>query len=813
MAITLLFGPFLRSSSSRNRRPLAALAVALAILALLVPLAQVRAATLAFTVVQEQAILGTATGSGGVQAEDAAREILREADAVPDPMTYPGSETIAIGTSISGTFPGSITATDTVYRQYREASTSPDTVVQNNPGGTGVVCAWTNCVNGEASDNLYATSNTSLQDATYRSFGLTLPVGATIIRVEVGVEAFRPTGDDLISVTPSWDGGTTYCSNPRTVGPPMTDPDNYTYLDFTTCTGHSWARPDFNGNNLATKITYNQVPPTPDVIDLDANVVRVTYNVFAYQLDVRYGFAGVPAGQAYTLMVRAAINSENVDLQVFSPPAAWNTRATFTSAAAQVIFYNLTAAEYSAGSPIIRFIDALGGDLTQSDFWVDEARITTVVVGYGLDVRQNITGVTGPNPILVVKGNVSVGGENFDVSVWNFSAGAWDLVLNSAFTSANAFHNSTLSPSEVGSGTVRIRYTDANPTDIVPGYLTLDYVAVATGGPQALPDLALALADVVLSKPNPSKGDPVTINVTVSNIGAGDAADVLVQFAAGGQVVATQSAGAIAAGGKKQVSFAWTVGDSKDLTFTVDPLDTIRESNETNNQVALHVGPTGPDPVVLALIGGSVAAALLFLFFFLLPRRRRSSGTPPRQGWGIIGGFLTKPRGSPLPPRAKAPSLDLVPGHTYLVEEEKRAQSLKIFEDMLKKGKRGLLITRMNPKAVQADGALQGVRSYWLADIRGHGSTEGLVLTASLESILFTVQEFLQENPEALVLLDGVEFLVDNNNFNAVLRFLRRLVDLISQGNHIMLVSVSPGTLQERELKNLEREMDVLRLA
>jgi archaellum biogenesis ATPase FlaH len=64
-----------------------------------------------------------------------------------------------------------------------------------------------------------------------------------------------------------------------------------------------------------------------------------------------------------------------------------------------------------------------------------------------------------------------------------------------------------------------------------------------------------------------------------------------------------------------------------------------------------------------------------------------------------------------------------------------------------------------------------------------------------------------------VVLLDGIEFLVDSNNFNSVLRFLRRTVDMVSQMEQILLVSVGPDTLQQRELRNLEREMDVLRLA
>ena len=62
------------------------------------------------------------------------------------------------------------------------------------------------------------------------------------------------------------------------------------------------------------------------------------------------------------------------------------------------------------------------------------------------------------------------------------------------------------------------------------------------------------------------------------------------------------------------------------------------------------------------------------------------------------------------------------------------------------------------------------------------------------------------------VLLDGIEYLVSNNSFDAVLKFVRRLLDAISESHYAFIISLGPATLKDLELKVLERDMDVRRV-
>ena len=237
---------------------------------------------------------------------------------------------------------------------------------------------------------------------------------------------------------------------------------------------------EYNGGSVSIRWVGGTESGDSTASDLRIDHERIVRRFTNYRLDARSDWAGVPIGDAYALRVKGYRTTEDVTVQVLSPPATWNTRITVNSVANQLFSYTLTAGEYNGGSPSVRFIDAVpAGDAVASDLFLDAATITTVHLTYSLEVRQNITGVMpDPNPILVVKGNVTAGGENFHVHAWNFTSGAWDVLMAAPFTGANAYHNVSLAPAYLSGGTVRLRYVDEALQDTIGSALSLDLVAV-----------------------------------------------------------------------------------------------------------------------------------------------------------------------------------------------------------------------------------------------------------------------------------------------------------------------------------------------
>src|SRR5438094_390278 len=120
----------------------------------------------------------------------------------------------------------------------------------------------------------------------------------------------------------------------------------------------------------------------------------------------------------------------------------------------------------------------------------------------------------------------------------------------------------------------------------------------------------------------------------------------------------------------------------------------------------------------------------------------------------------------------------------------------------------GLIITRTNPKRIRETYDLASEKILWLTD--REGSTEETIAPA-LERIVYELEDFMTKQASGAILIDGVEYLVSNNSFDAVLKFVRRLLDAVSESRYALIISIGPATVKEQELRVLEREMEVIR--
>ena len=149
-----------------------------------------------------------------------------------------------------------------------------------------------------------------------------------------------------------------------------------------------------------------------------------------------------------------------------------------------------------------------------------------------------------------------------------------------------------------------------------------------------------------------------------------------------------------------------------------------------------------------------------------------------------------------------------IPGHCYLVEEERPMYSNVLLSRKMDEGYAGLVITRMNPRRIRDEFKVPP-EILWLTDKE---SIQEKTVPPSLEMLIHTIEEFISVEEKGMIVLDGIQYLVSSTDFEAVLRFVRSLIDEVSESNAILAVSISPETMKPQEISILEREMEVLNL-
>lgn len=156
---------------------------------------------------------------------------------------------------------------------------------------------------------------------------------------------------------------------------------------------------------------------------------------------------------------------------------------------------------------------------------------------------------------------------------------------------------------------------------------------------------------------------------------------------------------------------------------------------------------------------------------------------------------------------------ELVPGRCYVVEEAPPDMSFDAFSNLLstedQDGNRtaGLAVTRQHPDLVRQKYGLEHTPIYWLATRAG----DKVISPTNLGILTQTLVKFIESEKNGVILLDGFEYLVSNNDFNKVLRMIDQVNDHITQSGTRLILPVDPRALEQKELALLERNM--MRLA
>ncbi|MCJ7607112.1 MAG: DUF835 domain-containing protein [Thermoplasmata archaeon] len=155
------------------------------------------------------------------------------------------------------------------------------------------------------------------------------------------------------------------------------------------------------------------------------------------------------------------------------------------------------------------------------------------------------------------------------------------------------------------------------------------------------------------------------------------------------------------------------------------------------------------------------------------------------------------------------PPVDTIPleeGMCYVVRERKPFLAYALFEGALVEGTPGFCVTRQFPDKVRETFDLKDTRILWLSHTPGkdhHNPT-------SIGTLATIISSFVERYNKCFVIIDGMEYLVINNGFQQVLRFLEHINEQVMQSSSTVLVPISPSAFSEKELALLERNVDVI---
>ena len=144
---------------------------------------------------------------------------------------------------------------------------------------------------------------------------------------------------------------------------------------------------------------------------------------------------------------------------------------------------------------------------------------------------------------------------------------------------------------------------------------------------------------------------------------------------------------------------------------------------------------------------------------------------------------------------------DLEEGRAYLMKEKKPEKALAAFQRAADAGWRPMYITRQHPNHIVRRRGDKDIRVVWLSTTLG----KDYIDPHNLNSLSNLIASFVTEGPRAVILLDGIEYLMINNDFARILHFLEYVNEQIALHRAALILSVDERAFDAKELAYIER--------
>ncbi|MCJ7490238.1 MAG: DUF835 domain-containing protein, partial [Thermoplasmata archaeon] len=170
-----------------------------------------------------------------------------------------------------------------------------------------------------------------------------------------------------------------------------------------------------------------------------------------------------------------------------------------------------------------------------------------------------------------------------------------------------------------------------------------------------------------------------------------------------------------------------------------------------------------------------------------------------------------------------------IPRGVYLFEDETSKSATKLFAELVTLPLRpdvaipekesatsdtlaflipkGLMITRVFPERIREEYHLQVTPIIWLTESTG----DRRIPPTSIALLTDALIRFMEGNPNSIVLVDGVEYLLTFNDFNRVLRSLDSLNETTWITKSRLIITVNPEAFDSKQVAMLERDRIVIK--
>jgi|GEM_PF-1414344 len=217
--------------------------------------------------------------------------------------------------------------------------------------------------------------------------------------------------------------------------------------------------------------------------------------------------------------------------------------------------------------------------------------------------------------------------------------------------------------------------------------------------------------------------------------------------------------------------------------------------------------------IALVLAAAAIVVALYFSYFKGLMTTGLGATPPPPATPPAPAATVNLEEPSPAPaqlyPVIRASPGEQFPiekGFVYLVKEKRPSIAFQMYNEATAHGAVGMLVVREHPNRLKQLHEFEAAKILWLTRRVGLDHID----PTELSLLSLEVSKFVEARPKSIVLIEGLEYIITQNDFETVLRFVNHLHDFVLAHDCAVVFVIDPRVLSTRELALLERSARIV---
>ncbi|MBN1677624.1 MAG: DUF835 domain-containing protein [Candidatus Thermoplasmatota archaeon] len=209
--------------------------------------------------------------------------------------------------------------------------------------------------------------------------------------------------------------------------------------------------------------------------------------------------------------------------------------------------------------------------------------------------------------------------------------------------------------------------------------------------------------------------------------------------------------------------------------------------------------------LALVLAVGAIGALL-----YHTSRRRKPEGLHMADASALgLAGIPPTAAVYPIIRAAPGERFPIEKGVIYLVKEKRPSIGFAMFKEAVANGAKGMLVAREHPDKLKQIHDFDAAKIMWLTRRVGVDHID----PTELSLLSLEISRFVEKSGKSVVLIEGLEYVITQNNFESVLRFVNHLHDFVLAHDCAVVIIIDPRVLSTRELALLERSARIVEAA